>query len=311
MRYSSAAGLAFALVGPNTVRAASGTGHSTRYWDCCKPSCAWSGKASVSAPVLTCDAKDNPLGDFNAPSGCGGGSAFTCTNNSPWIINENLAYGFAATAINGEDESSWCCACYALTFTEQGLNGKTMIVQSTNTGSDISNNQFDILIPGGGMGQFDGCTPEFGSMPGDQYGGVKNRDDCEAMPELLKDGCKWRWDWFNNADNPSFTFEQVQCPKELTDKTGCKRDDDSSFPVFKGASDDSGSNTSKLSTTAAAATTAAPITQSPPFPSSNGTIAVWQQCNGQKSDYPDGAAACDSGNKCVYINDWYSQCQPN
>jgi hypothetical protein len=30
------------------------TGITTRYWDCCKPSCAWPGKAKVYRPVETC-----------------------------------------------------------------------------------------------------------------------------------------------------------------------------------------------------------------------------------------------------------------
>lgn len=105
--------LYLAIAAPAAVRAASGSGHSTRYWDCCKPSCAWSGKASVSSPVLTCDANDNPLSNPDTTSGCDGGTAYTCTNNSPWAVNDDLAYGFAATAINGGTESSWCCACYA------------------------------------------------------------------------------------------------------------------------------------------------------------------------------------------------------
>lgn len=47
---------------------ASGTGTTTRYWDCCKPSCAWPGKAELAAgsnPVTTCDIKDNPLTNYN------------------------------------------------------------------------------------------------------------------------------------------------------------------------------------------------------------------------------------------------------
>lgn len=107
-----------------------------------------------------------------------------------------------------------------------------MVVQSSNTGGDLGNNHFDIQIPGGGVGLFDGCTPEFGGIPGQQYGGVSSRDECNGMPELLKDGCFWRFDWFENADNPDFTFEQVQCPSELTSISGCVRDDDSSFPAF-------------------------------------------------------------------------------
>ncbi|MGH7960512.1 MAG: hypothetical protein ACRERD_01645 [Candidatus Binatia bacterium] len=97
---------------PALTLAASGSGHSTRYWDFCKPSCACPGKAAVGSPAQTCDKNDNPLNDPNAQSGCQGGNSFACTNNSPWAVNDSLAYGFAATTINGGSESSWCCACY-------------------------------------------------------------------------------------------------------------------------------------------------------------------------------------------------------
>lgn len=41
-----------------------GTGATTRYWDCCKPSCGWPGKANLaSGPLRTCDKADNPLND--------------------------------------------------------------------------------------------------------------------------------------------------------------------------------------------------------------------------------------------------------
>ncbi|KAI4595903.1 hypothetical protein KJ359_006542 [Pestalotiopsis sp. 9143b] len=214
------------------ANAASGTGTTTRYWDCCKPSCAWSGKASVSAPVDTCDKNDSVLSDVDTKSACDGGTAYTCTDNSPWAVSDSLAYGFAATAISGGSESSWCCACYKLTFTSGAVSGKTMIVQSTNTGGDLGSNQFDILIPGGGVGIFDGCTSEFGSaLPGAQYGGVSSRSDCDSMPSSLVAGCQFRFDWFGGADNPGVTFEQVQCPSEITAKSGCTRDDDSSFPA--------------------------------------------------------------------------------
>ncbi|KAK7414810.1 hypothetical protein QQZ08_012491 [Neonectria magnoliae] len=228
--------LYLALAGPIAVRAASGTGQSTRYWDCCKPSCAWGGKASVSAPALTCDKNDNPISDANAVSGCNGGTSYTCSSYAPWAVSDDLAYGFAATAIDGGSESSWCCACYALTFTSGAAKGKKMVVQSTNTGGDLGSNHFDLLIPGGGVGIFDGCTSEFGSaLPGAQYGGISSQSQCTSFPEVLKDGCNWRFDWFDNSDNPGLTFEQVQCPTALTDISGCKRNDDSSFPVFSGA----------------------------------------------------------------------------
>jgi hypothetical protein len=109
-----------------------------------------------------------------------------------------------------------------------------MVIQSTNTGGDLGSNHFDILMPGGGVGLFDGCTPQFGGLPGAQYGGISSRSECDSFPENLKAGCQWRFDWFQNADNPAVTFEQVRCPSELTSISGCVRNDDGNFPAFTG-----------------------------------------------------------------------------
>jgi hypothetical protein len=128
---------------------ASGTGTITRYWDCCKPSCAWPGKAALAAgsnPVSTCDANDNPLTDSNANSGCGGGNAYMCSNESPWAVSDTLSYGYAAVNIAGGTEASWCCACYELTFISGPVAGKKMIVQATNTGGDLGANHFDLAV---------------------------------------------------------------------------------------------------------------------------------------------------------------------
>ncbi len=84
-----------------------------RYWDCCKPSCSWPGKADLlEGPARTCDKAGNTLFDANTQSGCDGGSAYTCVDTSPWALNDQVAYGFAATALSGGSEASWCCACY-------------------------------------------------------------------------------------------------------------------------------------------------------------------------------------------------------
>ncbi|KAI1071298.1 hypothetical protein LB507_009520 [Fusarium sp. FIESC RH6] len=371
------------MLGPLAVSAASGSGHSTRYWDCCKPSCSWSGKAKVNAPALTCDNKDNPITNTNSVNGCeGGGSAYACTNYSPWAVNDDLAYGFTATKLAGGTEASWCCACYALTFTTGPVKGKKMIVQSTNTGGDLGDNHFDLMMPGGGVGIFDGCTSQFGkALGGAQYGGISSRSECDSFPELLKDGCHWRFDWFKNADNPDFTFEQVQCPKELLAISGCKRDDDSSFPAFSGNTTPSKAKPSGKKTTAASqpqkTEQAVPVVQKPSTKASEkpaatnpasepvvpkpvvskpavskpaaanptkvvnkpkstskvgGTkthkscsatkptklaapqksaVAMYYQCGGSKSAYPDGNLPCASGSKCVKMNDYYSQCVPN
>ncbi|KAL3421913.1 glycoside hydrolase family 45 protein [Phlyctema vagabunda] len=219
---------------------ASGSGTTTRYWDCCKPSCAWSGKASLasgSTPVTTCDKSNNPLTDVNAKSACDGGSAYQCSNESPWAVSDALSYGYAAVNIAGGSESSWCCACYELTFTSGPVSGKKMVVQATNTGGDLSGNQFDLSMPGGGVGIFNGCTSQYGAPStgwGAQYGGISSRSECDNFPEALKAGCYWRFDWFMGADNPSVSFTQVSCPAAISKNTNCVRSDNSAAPAPSG-----------------------------------------------------------------------------
>ncbi|KAG8168427.1 hypothetical protein KVR01_001176 [Diaporthe batatas] len=264
------------------THAASGAGSTTRYWDCCKPSCAWPGKAAVSHPAYTCDINDKPLSNYEAVSGCqSGGSAYTCTDQAPWAANDLVSYGFAATAISGGTEASWCCACYALTFTSGKAKGKQMIVQSVNTGGDLGANHFDLQIPGGGTGIFDGCTAQFGSTWGAQYGGISDRSQCATLPAKLQAGCEWRFDWFRNADNPTHTFTQVACPAELTSISGCVRDDDGSFPKFVMPS---------------------PATWTPPTPTV--TAAAYGQCDSMTWDV---AMLCPSGYYCSRITDCESK----
>lgn len=133
----------------NVDAQASGTGTTTRYWDCCKGSCAWPLKATLASgsnPVTSCDATDTAITDYNAVSGCDSGSTYMCSDQTPWAISETLSYGFAATSISGGTEASWCCACYALTFTSGAVKGKQLIVQATNTGGDLGSNQFDLAV---------------------------------------------------------------------------------------------------------------------------------------------------------------------
>ncbi|KAJ2902827.1 putative endoglucanase type K [Zalerion maritima] len=202
-----------------------GRGMTTRYWDRCKASCAWPGKAALTQGLVqTCDQNVNPLDDGRATtSGCEpGGGAFMCSNQSPWAESEDLAYGWAAVNIAGSNEGHWCCACSELTFTSGPVNGKTMIVQATNTGGDLGNNHFNIAMPGGGVGMFNACTTQYGAPPhgwGQQYGGISSRTECEGFPEALKDGCYWRFDWFVGADNPDVSFKQVACPAAITAKS--------------------------------------------------------------------------------------------
>ena len=197
----------------------SGSGTTTRYWDCCKPSCAWT-SSSLTSPVQVCDVNDQPIADGgNTASGCTGGSAYMCSSQSPWAISDSLAYGFAAVSASAPN----CCACYKLTFTSTAISGKTMIVQATNTGTDVGSTQFDIAMPGGGFGLYDACTTEWkatSAIWGAQYGG-SSTNTCSQFPTALQPGCGFRWDWMEGADNPTVDFETIDCPAEIVAKSGC------------------------------------------------------------------------------------------
>src|SRR4029077_1243256 len=127
-----------------------------------------------------------------------------------------------------------CGRCYQLQFTggshnggsnagTQSLNGKTMIVQVTNIGG-IEATQFDLLIPGGGVGANNACSRQWGSSDlGATYGGFLAgcngskdcvRNKCTTIfankPDLLA-GCNWFLGWFNAADNPNFVYQRIAC----------------------------------------------------------------------------------------------------
>ena len=89
-------------------------GITTRYWDCCKASCGWPRKASVSSPVQSCAQDGITPVDKNTQSGCTGGSAYMCNNQQPWSVSSTLSYGYAAahisvrqTQLKSVDESGW------------------------------------------------------------------------------------------------------------------------------------------------------------------------------------------------------------
>ena len=217
-------------------------GWASRYWDCCKPSCGWSGNASN--PVKSCDKNDNSLGVSDETNSCelnGDSGAYTCHSMAPWAYSNQVSLGFAA--INGVQ----CGSCFHIQFTGSSHNapndpgsaaiaGKSMIVMASNIGG-IEQGQFDLLIPGGGVGALNGCAGQWGvsnSELGAQYGGFLSeckgesldatkscmRNKCADIFQTrglseLYDGCIWFVDWFQAADNPSFTYQPIDCPQEL------------------------------------------------------------------------------------------------
>jgi hypothetical protein len=153
-----------------------------------------------------------------------------------------------------------------------------MIVQVTNTGNDLGNDQFDLAIPGGGEGNTQGCTKQYGrDVWGADYGGVSHREECDALPPALQGGCYWRFDWFRSADNPTINWEKVQCPEQLSYISGCRRNDDPP----------PGRNTPSPSPT-----TSAPISQ--------GTVAPGGQCGGRNYKGP---TKCSSGYQCTFLDE--------
>jgi hypothetical protein len=194
-----------------------------------------------------------------------------------------------------------------LTFTSTSIAGKKMIVQATNTGADLGEGQFDLAIPGGGVGickhfslppifpipdicfPVNGCTDEWGAPSsgwGQQYGGISDGSACAEFPSALQPGCKFRFgDWFEGADNPTVDYKQVTCPSELTAITGCKRDDDggdsssgSPAPSEAAPSSVAAPASSSVPVESSAAVSSAPVSSAapppPPAPSSEAPVPV-------------------------------------
>lgn len=182
--------------------------------------------------------------------------AFACTDMAPVAVNDTLSYAFVAGPAG-----SACGKCYHLQYnggnkdnqvkaTHTALKGKHIIVMASNIGNDVQNGQFDLLVPGGGVGIFDAFSAQTGvdwrnkfsnnggilstcqmekSAGGDGLGydaSVADYQQCikkhcqevfADFPNLLK-GCNWLADWYMAADNPTYNWEEVECPQYLVDK---------------------------------------------------------------------------------------------
>lgn len=159
------------------------------------------------------------------------------------MVSSCLAYGFAA--FNG----GLCGECYELTFTGSSQNagndpgsaaikGKQMIVQVVNIGT-IGANQFDLMIPGGGVGvETTGCSTQTGwpSQLGATNGGFITQCEsesssastqqtcvenmCSTLPSGIQAGCDWQVSWFEIANNPNLVYTKVACPSMITSMSG-------------------------------------------------------------------------------------------
>ena len=221
-------------LGPGPVQpevpASNKTMWASRYWDCCKPHCSTNGN------IKSCGA--DGVSQNGGGSACSGGSAYTCYSQAPRAIGDNVAYGYVAVP------NPQCGKCYNLQFLGTGqhnandpgsktLAGKHMIVKVTNTGGDVAGNQFDLMIPGGGVGQNQNTCPQQWKVSASDLGPAQGgfltgctggyqakkdcvRQKCMLLPDGdLRKGCIWFVDWYGAADNPQFRFADINCPSDI------------------------------------------------------------------------------------------------
>jgi len=261
-------------------------GWATRYWDGCKPHCSRPEHVEDTQPwaiCRNCDKNNNEMPAYylhpeasdywpgmylGTPSGCdphdmdmwakapayNGSAAYTCWDMVPHVINDTLAYAFAATSM----EESHCGKCFQLQFdggdyfnpgrsrdTHRALKGKTLVVMSSNVGGDVAKGQFDIMIPAGGLGAFNGFSSQIGVAEDDlgkRMGGLLStcissvdyfKTSMEELQECVRkkchsvfdskakdllNGCLFIADWYMAADNPTHVYKEIECPQYLVDK---------------------------------------------------------------------------------------------
>ena len=232
-----------------------GSGYATRYWDGCKPSCSWKENASKSGGIGTPAKQCNSNGktqntNYGEQSVCSGGGAATCTSQVPFTVSGCNNIGFAFAAVPAADGAA-CGKCFELTFTGEGnwetkanhqaLKGKKLIVMVSNVGWDVQGGQFDIMIPGGGVGIYNGTAGYNWGDLGAQSGGLLT--DCEnsvgwdgdlltlrknclvqkcnstfANDSEAKSGCLFLANFMEAAGNPKHNYKEVKCPSILSSK---------------------------------------------------------------------------------------------
>ena len=253
------------------------TGWSSRYWDACKPHCSWLSSVDTTSEekyqagrtvARNCNIHDVEVPAFTlghavqqywmgyegTNSACvnnNAGGTYTCTDMAPIQVNENLSYGYVAAP--GAQFGGGCGKCFHLQFnggnhandvkaTHKALKGKHMIVMASNIGYDVEEGQYDMLVPGGGVGAFNALSTQIGvpaSGLGANGGGflsecqislgwdntVEAYQECvlKKCDEVFKDwpnllrGCRWYAEWYMAADNPTYNWEEVECPQYLVD----------------------------------------------------------------------------------------------
>ena len=112
---------------------------------------------------------------------------FTCTDMAPIAVNDTLAYAYVAGTADSK-----CGKCYHLQYdghfkdefennppkaTHKALKGKHLVVMASNIGGDVAGGndklpagQFDLMVPGGGVGAFDALSTQVNKGAGFNWG---------------------------------------------------------------------------------------------------------------------------------------------
>ncbi len=202
--------------------------------------------------------------EYNGINSCGGGGdsnmSWSCPHLmllSPDMINAAKKDGneWALYGVAGIGQTADCGKCFQLEITgDNRPSGTTkFIVQAVNTGSDVGSGQFDILMGGGGLGLYDGCSSDCktgrvcsgGHCNGPMYsgdftawtpdgncygGGIRDADGCDRLvttpvanqnyaEKTLVYGCKVAIQQ-NYHSNFPVNFKSVKCPRSLYQLTG-------------------------------------------------------------------------------------------
>ena len=105
---------------PPAITSGGMNGWASRYWDCCKPACGWTGNTGGRTPIKSCSKSNQTLSAYTDKSACEPvATAYMCWNDAPFQVGpDTLSYGFAAR--NGPKYP--CGRCYQLQFNGSGHN---------------------------------------------------------------------------------------------------------------------------------------------------------------------------------------------
>jgi hypothetical protein len=176
------------------------------------------------------------------------GTAYACFDQTPYVVNDNLAYAFATTfRVDGSSPNGYG-ECYQLQFIDEAIKGKTLIVIMTTSLGIGVNAPFEIMVPGGGgnptfTNAFTKQLTYLGisNPPSLGYNGLLGDCELEGGPathkacltdkcnatfagsstaiQTLREGCLWHADWMQAARQlSSLLYKQVDCPQYLINK---------------------------------------------------------------------------------------------